>query len=271
MQKIIIIAGNGFLPINIINSFKSQKISFFTLIISEAGWDKKIQSYSHKFVKLGSILTELIKLKKSGFNKVVLAGGIKRPSLSNIKPDLNTLKIIPKFTKVLFKGGDNLLLKFVIEELEKNGIEVLNIKKIVPQLFLSDGFFSKNKFNKSIEIDIKKGKEILDNLSKYDVGQSIIMQQGGVVGIEALEGTDALINRCYPLFKDGNKPTLIKLMKKNQEVKADLPTIGPNTIKLCKKYSIGGIAYSAGNTLFIDSKKVIEDINNNKMFLYGLK
>ena len=69
MQKIIIIAGNGFLPINIINSFKSQKISFFTLIISEAGWDKKIQNFSHKFVKLGSILTELIKLKKSGFNK----------------------------------------------------------------------------------------------------------------------------------------------------------------------------------------------------------
>ena len=67
MKKIIIIAGNGHLPINIINSFISQKFDFFTLIISESGWDKKIQNYDHKFVKLGSILTELIKLKKKGF------------------------------------------------------------------------------------------------------------------------------------------------------------------------------------------------------------
>ena len=271
MQKIIIIAGNGLLPINIINSFISQKFDFFTLIISESGWDKKIQNYDHKFVKLGSILTELIKLKKKGFDKVVLAGSLKRPSLSNIKPDLNTIKIIPKFTKILFKGGDNSLLKFVIEELEKNGIEVLNIKRIVPQLFLGEGFFSKKKFNQTIDVDIKKGKEILNVLSKHDVGQSIIIQQGDVIGIEALEGTDELIRRCSRLFKDGTKPTLIKLIKKNQEIKADLPTIGPKTIHLCKKFSLGGIAYSAGNTLFIDSLAVIKDIDKNKMFLYGMK
>ena len=181
------------------------------------------------------------------------------------------MKIIPKFTKILFKGGDNLLLKFVIEELEKNGIEVLNIKRIVPQLFLGGGFFSKNKFNETIDVDIRKGKEILNALSKYDVGQSIIIQQGDVIGIEAFEGTDELIRRCSRLFKDGIKPTLIKLIKKNQEIKADLPTIGPRTIHLCKKFSLGGIAFSAGNTLFIDSLTVIKDVDENKMFLYGLK
>lgn len=270
MTKIIILAGNGFLPINIINSLHGKKIDFFSLIISESGWDRKIEKFNFKVVSLGKILTEILKLKKLGFNSIVMAGNIKRPVISNIKPDIKSLKLLPRFAKVLLKGGDNLLLKFIISELEKLNFKVFDIKEICPELFLKSGLHSKKKLSKINVNDGKRGRLILSSLSKFDIGQSIIVQQGTVIGIEAIEGTDNLIKRSIKNIKDGEKPTLIKLFKKNQESRADLPTLGLNTVKLCKKYSIGGIIFSGNKTLFIDSEEIISEINNHKMFLLGL-
>ena len=104
-----------------------------------------------------------------------------------------------------------------------------------------------------------------------DVGQAIIIQQGNVLGIEAVEGTDNLIKRTKKFIKNGEKPTLIKLIKRKQDLRADLPTIGLNTIKLCKKNFIGGIAFSANYTLFLDYKKIFAELKKGNFFLYGIK
>ena len=271
MNNYIILAGNGFLPINVIKVLKEEKKNFYILIISEKGWDKQIQNYSHKIINLGSIITELLLLKKIGFNNIVFAGSIKRPNISGIKPDIKSLKILPKLIKIFLKGGDNFLLKFVISELEKMKFKVHSIKSIAPNLFLSEGNFTKSKPNKINIYDIDRGKKILNTLSKFDIGQSIIVQQGTVIGIESIEGTDELIKRCNKFFKEeGDKAVLIKLFKKNQEFKADLPTLGMRTFSICKKYKIGGIVFSANKTLFIEHKKIIEKMNINKMFLFGI-
>ena len=88
---------------------------------------------------MGKIITELKALKKEGFSKILMAGSINRPRVTDIKPDFNSLKLLPKFTKILFEGGDNKLLKFVISELEKFGFKVLYIHKTFPDLFLGFG------------------------------------------------------------------------------------------------------------------------------------
>ena len=270
MKKIIILAGNGLLPINIINILEKKKISFFSLIISENGWDKNLEKYNYKLTNIGKVLTEVIKLKKIGYNSIIMAGSIPRPGISNIKPDFKSLRILPRFTKVLLKGGDNLLLKFIINELENLKLSVLNIKSIAPELFLGLGQHSKIIPSKISENDIVRGKSILNILSNNDIGQSIIVQQGTVIGIEAIEGTDNLIKRSKKYFKDGVKPTLIKLFKKKQDFRADLPTIGFKTIQLCKSNSIGGIAFTGNKTLFIDREKILKEMQINKLFLIGI-
>tara|TARA_A100001015_G_C15042990_1_gene741181 strand:+ start:2557 stop:3375 length:819 start_codon:yes stop_codon:yes gene_type:complete len=270
MKKIIILAGNGLLPINIINILVEKKIHFYSLIISDYGWDENIEKFNHKCVNIGKVLTEIIKLKKLGFNSIIMAGSIPRPGITNIKPDLKSLRILPSFTKVLLRGGDNLLLKFIIKELEKLKLIVLNIKSIAPELFLGLGKHTKVYPSKISQSDIDRGRSILNTLSNYDIGQSIIVQQGTVIGIEAIEGTDNLIKRSKKYFKDGVKPTLIKLFKKKQDIRADLPTIGSKTIQLCKSHSIGGIAFTGNKTLFIDSQKVIKDMDVNNLFLIGI-
>ena len=269
MKKIIILAGNGLLPINIINILVKKRINFCSLIISDKGWDKNLEKYDYKIINIGKVLTEIIKLKKLGYNSLIMAGSIPRPGISNIKPDFKSLKILPRFTKVLLKGGDNLLLKFIIKELEKLELSVLNIKSIAPDLFLGLGGYTKTTPSKISESDINRGKLILNTLSNYDIGQSIIVQQGTVIGIEAIEGTDNLIIRSKKYFKDGVKPTLIKLFKKKQDFRADLPTIGFKTIQLCKSNSIGGIVFTANKTLFIDREKILKEMKINKLFLIG--
>ena len=159
MNKIIIIAGNGKLPVEIISSLKLQNIIFKILIIKNADYKKELLKYNHEIINLGCIASSLKRLKKEGFENLVLAGGIKRPSLRSIKPDINTIKIFARYTKVFLNGGDNNLLKFVIQEIENLGIKVLNIKKIAPDIFIDFGIHSQKKTLRKITKIYTKGKE----------------------------------------------------------------------------------------------------------------
>ena len=111
---------------------------------------------------------------------------------------------------------------------------------------------------------------ILYNNSKYDIGQSILVQEGNVIGIEAIQGTDNLIKQSLPYTQKVKKGVLIKLIKVKQDLRADLPTIGLKTLKNCLKSGVVGIAYSANKTIFLDKEKILSFCIKNKFFLYGL-
>ena len=133
MNKVIFIFGDGNLPKLILKKIKNSNFEFKILLIGEKNIYKPLNS---KFVKLGKIITELKNLKKKGFSTILMAGSIKRPRLSDIKPDFNSLKLLPRFTKTLFEGGDYKLLKFVITELENLSFKILYINKIFQIYFL---------------------------------------------------------------------------------------------------------------------------------------
>ena len=123
---------------------------------------------------------------------------------------------------MLFEGGDNKLLKFVIKELENLGFKVLYIHKTFPDLFLGLGNQTKIKVSNSLLKDIQKGAMILHNNSKYDIGQSILIQEGNVIGIEAIQGTDNLIKQSLPYMQKVKKGVLIKLVKVKTRFKSRL-------------------------------------------------
>ena len=267
MNKVIFIFGNGNLPKLILKKIKDSNFEFKILVIGKTNFYK---SFNPKFVNLGKIVTELKNLKKKGFSNILMAGSINRPRLSDINPDLNSLKLLPKFTKTLFQGGDNKLLKFVITELEKLNFKILYIHKTFPDLFLGFGNQTKIKISNSFLNDIQKGTLILNNNSKFDIGQSILIQEGNVIGIEAAQGTDNLIKQSLPYMQKVKKGVLIKLTKVKQDLRADLPTIGLETLKNCLKSGVVGIAYSANKTIFLDKDKILNFCRNNRFFLYGL-
>ena len=267
MNKVIFIFGNGNLPKLILKKIKNSNVEFKILVI---GKNNFYGSLNPKFVNLGKIITELKNLKKKGFSNILMAGSIDRPRLSEINPDLNSLKLLPKFTKTLFQGGDNKLLKFAITELENLNFKILYIHKTFPDLFLGFGNQTKIKISNRFLNDINKGTLILNNNSKFDIGQSILIQEGNVIGIEAAQGTDNLIKQSLPYMKKVKKGVLIKLTKVKQDLRADLPTIGLKTLKNCLKSGVVGIAYSANKTIFLDKDKILNFCRKNKFFLYGL-
>ena len=145
-----------------------------------------------------------------------MAGSLDRPNLKELRPDFNSIKLLPKFIKKIMEGGDNNLLTLVIDELENKGFKILELKNLLPEIFLGKGNQTKLSPSKSNFFDIQKGMKILNNNSKFDIGQSIIMQQGSVIGIEAVQGTDNLIKQSYPFLKEINQGVLIKMTKKNK-------------------------------------------------------
>lgn len=267
MKKTIFIFGEGELPKLILNNRFPEKDNFFIILFRKP---KFSFGFNYKVVNIGKVVTELKYLKKNGFDNILMAGSINRPRINQIKPDLNSLRLLPSFSKVLFQGGDDKLLRFIINEIEKLGLNVLSLTKFCPELFLGNGLQTKKKIHKSFFYDISKGKLILKSISKFDIGQSIVLQNGSVIGIEAAQGTDKLIKQSFPYLKDVRKGILIKIIKNNQDLRADLPTIGLNTVKNCKKYGIEGVAFSANKTVIVNKEVVLDYCNKNQIFLYGI-
>ena len=198
-----------------------------------------------------------------------MAGSLDRPNLKELRPDFNSIKLLPKFIKKIMEGGDNNLLTLVIDELENKGFKILELKNLLPEIFLGKGNQTKLSPSKSNFFDIQKGMKILNNNSKFDIGQSIIMQQGSVIGIEAVQGTDNLIKQSYPFLKEINQGVLIKMTKK-QDLRVDLPTIGLKTVKNLNRYALRGVAYSSNKTIILNKFEVINYCNKNAIFLFGV-
>ena len=126
--------------------------------------------------------------------------------------------------------------------------------------------------NKINYLDFKKGRKILDKLSNFDNAQSIVVDNGYILAIEAAEGTDEMLKRVIKLNKNKKKNSgvLIKLPKKKQNLKYDLPTVGIKTIKLCIKSKLNGIFLQKNKNIFLDQKKSIDLLNKNKLFIAAI-
>tara|TARA_Y100000589_G_scaffold264550_1_gene255269 strand:- start:1333 stop:2163 length:831 start_codon:yes stop_codon:yes gene_type:complete len=270
-SRVVIIVGGGDLPKIIVNHLIKNDVKFFCIGFLKNPFNNYLKKFNYKIINFGKIVTILKKLNNEGFDKLIMAGNLLRPSITDIKPDINSLKLLPSFTKKILQSGDNTLLSFAINNLEKMGYQIISLNKIIPSLFAGRGNLSKTKITNRMYKNALKAKEILNNNSKFDIGQSLIMQEGKVIGIEAIEGTDELINRSSKyLKKKKEQAILVKLIKNKQDLRVDLPTIGIKTINNCVKSHIKGVIYSADKTIFINKTKILEISNNNNIILYGI-
>ena len=161
MKKIILIMGGGNLPIEVINNLKTKRIEFFCLSFVNKPVSKIIENYNYKVINFGKIITELNILKSRGFKQILMIGNIRRPNLKEIKPDINSLKLFPKFAKILLQGGDNNILDFSIKYLKEIGFNTLDLRKIIPDNFLGYNQQTKKKNTRFNLERYKKGKEYI--------------------------------------------------------------------------------------------------------------
>ncbi len=269
IKELAIIAGGGNLPAKLVSACEHQGIKPFIVAFKGHADPELVQGHNHMWARLGGAGKVLKTLKAHNIRDVVMIGSIHRPGFSEIRPDL---KVAEFFARVGIKAlGDNDLLTMIRRFLEDEGLRVHGAHKFATELLAPKGVLGKYEPSKGDMIDIQRGLEVSQQLGRLDVGQSVIVQEGLVLGVEAIEGTDALIARCKGFKRRGRKGVLVKTCKPQQDRDLDLPTIGPQTILQARDSKLAGIAIHADNALILDLEEVIELANKHKMFVIGIE
>ena len=269
-RKLGIIAGGGSIPKMLIDKCLKEGRAFSVLAI-EGNADKDYfvgDRFDFRWIRLGQAGSGFKYFAQNNVTDVVMIGTICRPSLHDLLPDMRTTAFVAKVgLKAL---GDDGLLRAVISEIEKDGFHVKGVHEIMPDLLIPAGILTKHKPNKEDIVDIKRGVEVAYTLGQLDVGQSVVVQQGLVLGMEGIEGTDRLIIRCKDYQRKGKGGVLIKLRKPQQDMRIDLPTIGTNTIENAHNSGLRGVAVHAGNGLVVEQDKAIALADKYGMFIIGV-
>ncbi|MBQ9235254.1 MAG: UDP-2,3-diacylglucosamine diphosphatase LpxI [Alphaproteobacteria bacterium] len=268
--KLGIIAGGGAIPQMLIEKCLASRVPFAVLAI-EGNADKDFftsPQFDCRWIRLGQAGSGFKYFSSLHVTDVVLIGTIRRPSFFDLVPDMRTAAF---FAKVGAKAlGDDGILRAVVSEIEKDGMRVKGIHEIMPNLLIPSGCLTKRKPSKSDVEDIRRGLEVALTLGSLDVGQSVVVQQGLVLGVEGIEGTDALIRRCGEYRRKGEGGILVKLRKPQQDMRIDLPTIGVDTIENAHNSGLRGLIVHAGNGLLVDPQKTIALADKYGMFIQGV-
>lgn len=268
-SKLGIIAGGGSGPRRVAEACIAQGRAFFIFRL-DGQVDEDLPA---DWPQLGLPLGALGKLKATiaaeGIGELVMIGKVRRPSLTELKPDWLAVKCL---AKIGFNSlGDDALLRAIGKVLEEEtGARLIGAHEVLGGILTKPGFLGAVSADAQAEADIARGVEVARLLGQADVGQSVIVQQGLVLGVEAIEGTDALIARCAPLRREGAGGVLVKLAKPQQDDRFDLPTVGPHTIAAAAAAGLRGIAVEAGRSLLIDRDQTREMADKMGIFVIGI-
>lgn len=269
-KKLGIIAGGGSLPGSLIEYCQKTGRDFFVIAIKDNA-DPAIfnDNIPHIWIRLGQAGTGFKRFIDEKIEEVVMIGTIRRPSWKEIIPDLRTASFLAKVGSRAL--GDDGILRAVVKEIESEKMRVVGIHEVMHDLLVKPGVLGKIKPGKEDLNDIRRGIEVAFELGRLDVGQAVIVQEGLVLGVEGIEGTDELIKRCGTYKRKGNGGVLVKLRKPQQDMRIDLPTIGSRTVENSKAIGLKGLAVHAGNTLIVNQHEVIKLADKKGLFIIGIE
>ncbi|TQV79130.1 LpxI family protein [Denitrobaculum tricleocarpae] len=267
--KLGILAGSGELPVRLRDHCLMQGRDVFIIAFNGHTDPSIVEGVEHFWTRLGSAYSAIKVLRDAGVGELVMAGGIQRPTLKDLRPDFQTLKFMTKIGSVGL--GDDGMLTAIINYLENEGFQVVGADDVLGDILARDGVYGRVEPDAEAWADIDRGIGVARALGAQDVGQSVIVQQGFILGVEAVEGTDALIKRCAELKHSGAGGVLVKVKKPQQERRADLPTIGPVTVRTAAESGLRGIAVEAGGALIVDRDAVQATADAAGIFVIGIE
>ncbi len=259
-----ILAGGGPLPGQVAKAAKEKGYSVFIVAFQDFADPNVISSWPHKTIRLAAAGQILSALRKNNCKEIVLIGPVKRPSWIDLRPDAEGIKILGKLGKTLFAGDDGLLASLV-RIFKEEGFQVKGAHEFLQPEY--EGILGNVFPDQQALKDIAKGIKINQALGKLDIGQACIIQNGLVIAVEAMEGTDAMLKRAKECQQIGLGGVLVKQVKPNQERNADMPTIGSQTVYNAYQSGLKGIAFEAEGTLLIQKQEMISIANQKGLFL----
>lgn len=267
-ERLGVLAGAGELPLRVIAAARALSRPVFVLAFEGIADPSVVTGEAHAWVRLGAVGEGMRLLHEAGVVDLVMAGSVLRPSLAALRPDWRATKF---FGRIGLRAlGDDGLLRAVIGELEGEGFRVVSLDDLLADALAPPGVLGAIAPDAEAEADIARGLEVARGLGALDVGQAVVVQQGIVLGVEAVEGTDALLARCAGLRREGPGGVLTKIAKPGQDRRADLPAIGPRTVEAAASAGLRGIAVEAGSCLLLDRAAIAAAADAAGIFVVGI-
>lgn len=236
---------------------------------------ENIVGLPHQMIKWGELGRLFDILKKNSVEELVFVGSITRPEFSDIKVDWGGLVSLPKIYQIM-RGGDDAVLRKIVRFFEESGYRVVGAHEVAPELIAQAVSYSSLTPDEEDREDIALGFQAARSLGSLDVGQASIADGGRVIAVEGLEGTDGLIARAGDMRKSrrwrtsGKAGVLVKAAKPEQDLRVDMPVIGPSTVEHAAEAGLKGIAVEAGRVMVLDRMAVKASADKAGLFVIGL-
>jgi UDP-2,3-diacylglucosamine hydrolase len=270
-----LIAAGGVMPFAVADSLIARGIHPVLFALKGACDPVAVERFRHHWISVGQVGRAMKLFRAENCRDLVFIGTLVRPALSEIRLDWGTLRVLGRVWAA-FRGGDDHLLSGIGRILEQDGFRMVGIKDVAPDLLVPEGCLTRTTPDENAAADIARGREVLRALSPFDIGQAAVVIDGHVVGVEDIEGTDGLLARVARLRKEGRirakagRGVLVKAPKSGQDLRFDLPTVGPRTVEGAAAAGLAGIAVVAGNTIIVEPQAMIEKADAAGLFVTGL-
>lgn len=267
MKKLGLIAGNGRLPVAIATEARRSGHHVFAVALDPLA-DKEMDSAADEVrrISVGKLGTIIDALKKSGVKNVVMAGKVPKSLIykSRIVPDLRAMKLL--FS--LKDRSDDSILLAITGELEKEGLTIVNTSDFSKGMMAPEGVITRTLPTETEWKDITFGWGIAKEIGGLDIGQTIVVKDRAVMAVEAIEGTDEAIRRGGRLAVSG--AVIIKVSKPNQDMRFDVPVVGPETLKIMKEVKARVLALESKKTIIVDREAMTAEADGAGISIVGV-
>jgi len=270
-----LIAAGGVMPFAVADSLVARGYKPVLFALRGVCDPVAVERFRHHWIFLGQLGKAMKLFRSENCRDLVFIGTLVRPALSEIRLDWGTLRVIGPILAA-FRGGDDHLLSGIGRILEQGGFRMLGIREVAPDVLMPEGCLTRARPDDVAVVDIARGRDLLRALSPFDIGQAVVVIDGHVVAVEDIEGTDGLLARVARLRSEGRiraragRGVLVKAPKSGQDLRFDLPTVGPRTVEGAVKAGLAGIAIVAGNTIVVEPQAMIAAADAAGLFVTGL-
>lgn len=267
---IAVVAGGGPLPGALARTLAGDGRRVFVVALKGVTEPATVEGFPHMWTRMGAAGAIIRRLHAERVAEVVFAGPVKRPSLLELMPDWRTAAFIAR-VGVRAMGDDGLLRAVAAELEEREGFRLRGYHEFIGEDVAPVGPIGRITPDTVASADIARGIEVARGVGLLDVGQGCVVQQGIVLAVEAVEGTDAMLERCRDLARPGPGGVLVKTVKPQQDRRLDLPTIGPVTVERAFAAGLRGVAIEAGGGLIVDRRATAETADRLGLFVVGVR
>ncbi len=267
-DRYAIIAGNGRFPFLVLDAARDRGIDPLVVAIKEeASPELDQKGRSIHWLSLGEVSKLLEVLSGERVNKVVLAGQVKHAQLfSSIPPD----GLVRRVLKSLHRKNTDALIGAFVRMLEARGIQVVDSTLFLKPLLPGPGTLTRRAPEGGELADIAYGRDIAKKIAALDIGQTIVVAERACVAIEAMEGTDATIERAAAL-SNGRRLVVVKVSKPHQDMRFDVPVVGLKTIQVMSRANASALAVDAGKTLLFERERLIGEADRAGIAVVGME